>query len=378
MKPITKILIILGIVIIVGLGIYLSWKKITGPSGGGAASTSTPSTNNPSAASPLKQISEEKVFDFWTDKDTGEIYYITPTGKIMGAKDGPDPEISSQTLDALNFIEVAPGDKKILAAFGSPHAPNWGIFDLIDKVWRPLPAEIVNATWGTKDSELIGIVKNGNDLNLARVDLAKTPPTYKILIKDFRFKDVKLTFRNPETLIISEKPSAFYAGRVWNLDLKKLNLAALLRLEKGLTIKWTKDKSIAFKFSSSNGLFFSDGGFLKKQLQAVFLTLPEKCGGEANVAASSSLVYCFVPQQGFPQKSNLPDDYYQNKFFSVDDLFVLKIDAVKNEIAEIKNPLMSRFNGAPAIDGLNPQVLNNSLYFVNRYDNYLYEFKLEK
>jgi len=378
MKPILKISIILGIIIIVGLGVYLSWEKITGPGDNDVPNVPPASTSTPSAASQLKQISEEKVFDFWTVKDTGEIYYITPTGKIMGAKDGPDPEISTQALDALNFIEAAPGDKKILAAFGSPRAPSWGIFDLIDKAWRPLPAEIINATWTAEDDELIGVLKNGNDLNLTKIDLTKTPPTYKIIIKDLRFKDVKLTFKGPEALIISELPSALVSGRVWNLDLKTLSLTALLRPEKGLTIKWSKDKNLAFKFSSSDGLFFSDGGFLAKQMRAVFLTLPTKCGGETNIAASSSLIYCFVPQEGFPQKSNLPDDYYQKKFFTIDDLFVLKIDAEKNEIAEIKNPLMSGFNGAPIIDGLNPQILNGSLYFINRYDNYLYEFKIDK
>lgn len=364
MKQLYKILIILVVIVVVAIGVYLSWKKIIGPPGeNGEPLPQVPPSTSPTGVN-LKKISEQSVFDFWVVPDTGEIYYLTPDGKILSAKDGPDLEISTQTINALNFIEVEPGNQKILAAFGSPRTPQWGIFDLIDKVWRPLPADITNATWGAKENELIAILKTQDGLNLATVDLSKTPPSHKTLIKDFRFKDVRFALAAPERLIITELPSANHAGRVWQLDLKTLTSNLLLAPENGLTLGWSQDKNIVFKFSSENGFSLFNQNF-QEAAPMFFSTLPSKCE-----TLGTSTIYCFVPQD-IPDDVVLPDDYFQNKFYSVDDLYKINL-----ETDETKKFFTSNENGAPAIDGKKPKALNSGLYFMNRYDNYLYELKL--
>ncbi|MEK7086932.1 MAG: hypothetical protein AAB935_01600 [Patescibacteria group bacterium] len=364
MKQIYKILIILVVIVVIAIGVYLSWKKIIGLPNDGNVLPPPGQTPNPPTGTEIKKISEQPVFDFWLVPDTGEIYYLTPDGKILSAKDGPDLEISTQTINALNFIEVGPGNQKILAAFGSPRAPQWGIFDLIDKVWRPLPADITNATWGAKENELIAILKTLGGLNLATVDLSKTPPNYKTLIKDFRLKDVRFTLAAPERLIITELPSANYTGRVWQLDLKTLTFNLILAPENGLTLGWSQDKNVVFKFSSENGFSLFNQNF-QETAPLFFSTLPTKCE-----TSGTSTIYCFVPQD-VPDDVILPDDYFQNKFYSVDDLYTINL-----ETDETKKIFKSSENGAPTIDGKKPKALSSGLYFINRYDNYLYELKL--
>lgn len=376
MRLIFKISIILGIVIIVGLGIYLGWNKIVSPKNPNDNNPPPVQNQNSDNTEKIKKVSENSVFDFWVVPDTGEVYYFTPEGKIFGAKDGPDLEISSQAINALNFIEAAPKNQKILAAFGNPRAPEWGIFDLIDKVWRPLPADILNATWGGRDDELMAVLKNQNDFNLAKMDLSKNPPANKTLIKDFRFSDIRLKFVSPDKFFITELPSGSYSGRVWQLDLKTLNFNLLIAPEKGLTISWSDDKNIAFKFSAPNKFLFLDGKNLSGLTQAIFLTMPEKCNGEAAASATTE-IYCFVPQDIISSQINLPDDYFQNKFFAADDLFALKINPETKELNEIKNPFRSGENGL-VFDGVKPKILNDKLYFINRLDGYLYEFLISK
>ena len=251
MKPIYKIFIVLGLLVIIAIGIFLSWEKLLSPLNPGS-DKKPPEINPPNNKNEeVNSLSDNPVFDFWITPDNGEVYYITPDGKIFAAKDGPDLEISKQTISALNFIELSPNNQFILAAFADPKMPQWGIFDLIDKVWRPLPQEIINATWNNTDETLVGIVKNQSDLNLSLIDLNKNPTAYKVLINDFGLKDIGLEVLPGDRLIISEKPSAYYPNRVWQINLKDFAFNTLISPEKGLTLNWSKDKKILFKFSGS-------------------------------------------------------------------------------------------------------------------------------
>ncbi len=364
MKPFYKILIAIGIGVLVILGIYLGWQAITSePEEDIGTTPETAETSSSLITSPIKKISEETVFDFWTNPDTGEVFYFTPDGRVMNAKEGPDLEISKQTINALNFIEIGPKKQKVLAAFGDPQAPQWGIFDIIDGVWRPLPADIIKATWGDNEEKLITIVKSGNYQNFAEADITQMPPSYQILARDLRLKDVKLTSLSDNRVVISELPSASYAGSLWQFDLKSLNLNLLIASEYGLDISWSDKKDLAFLFGLNSGFSILDDN-LRVKIPVPFVTLPQKC------TADSSKIYCFVPQN-IPSDTTLPDDYLTEKFFSVDDLFVLGIDS-----EEFTKMISSNTAGVPAVDAKNPRVSGNKIYFINRYDNGLYELSL--
>lgn len=379
MKPYLKIIIVIGLILVAILIIYFGWQRITRLPANDLGSPPDPNISPASSSSnpKIKKISDQKVFDFWIVPTTAEVYYLTPEGKILSAKDGTDPEISSQTVVALNKIETSPTNQKILAAFDDPKNPSWGIFDIIDKVWRPLPNEIINATWGANDNQLIAILKNSSDLNLATVDLIKSPPPYKTIIKDFRTKDVILKWLPPNQLIVRERPAASYAGRLWRLDLKTLDFNLIFAQENGQITKWSSDNNaLAFKFSLPNRFLIFGGGTLEEGgAIAPFITLPSKCTGRS-ASTSTASVYCFVPQE-IPNRTILPDDYLKKSFFSIDDLILAKIDLRGKKILDITNPLKNGSLGA-AFDAENPKTINNLLYFINRYDRALYQIELEK
>lgn len=396
MKPIYKILIFSGIGILVIIGVYFAVKALTTPislpgtavtpgggtlpteSGGAGQATPGESQNatgatqgtetgggTTQAAQGTEKISKGQVFYAWGNNATGEVYYFSPEGKVFTLQEGSDSDltISDQVVTALNSVEIAPGDQKTLAAFGDPNAPQLGIFDIIDKTWRPLPTDIVRATWGVRDDQLIATVKSGTQTNLVSVDLSKkNPPAYKIILRGFRMEDTRFVLLSPQALLISELSSAAYAGRAWKLDLKTLAINLLLAPENGLSLGLTKDKSAIYK-SGAGGFFILDRNFAETT-PVFFNTLSAKCAG------SASTTYCFAPED-VPSNISFPDDYFTKKFFSVDDLYVVDMAA-----GSIKKLFSSNLNGFAAIDAKNPFILNGELYFVNRYDNYLYEYAL--
>ena len=308
----------------------------------------------------LIKISENPVFDYWVDAQTQEIYYLNPDGQIFSAKSGADLEITQQKLSAPNFIKLSPNGQRVLMAFGDPRLPQWGVFDVIDKAWRPLPENILNTTWGGNSDTLLSFVKNGNNINLSSVGISQNPPTYKILLKDMRFQDVRLDSLSSNSLIIEENSSVTYAGRIWNLNLKDLSLSSLFSPESGLMVRISLDKMVLFIFSSSGGFRILDTKTLGLATPLPFSTLPSKCSPD------SVVIYCFVPQDDAFRNAALPDDYFQNKFRTKDILY--KINLATDDVGPVALP----GNAGDLIDAKNPFVSGGNLYFINRYDNSLY------
>lgn len=383
MKPSLKLIIIAGAAIIGTLAMYLAWHALTAAPGmpeepptigatlpmGGA--TAAPASNLPtvttSPSPTLKRVSESPAFGIWLDAGTGEMYYLTPEGKAFAAKEGPDLEISKQPVGALNRMEPSPSGKSVLAAFGDPSAPRWGIFSVIDTVWHPLPREILNAAWGKSDDELIVLMESGENRALARANVSKTPPAYQTILNDVRLNDVRLTFRpSPEALFIAELPSARVPSRVWLLDLsaRTPTINTIFSPERGLSISAPRGSSLLFTVTGGEKFRILDNVNFGVAFPVPFSSFPEKCG------VSYPLIFCFSPRN-LSSQTLLPDDYFEGKVFTTDTLYVMN-----TETETVTAVLESGADGVPPIDAKNPAYAGGSIYFINRYDNYVYELKL--
>lgn len=361
MKPIYKILIVIGIIIIVGLAIYLGWRAITAPS----SPIESPSDEGVSSETGveteinLKKLSDQPVFNFWVMPDTKNIFYLTLDGKVFNAKESEDSLLSNQVINALNGATISPDNQKILASFGDPRQPQWGIFDLIDRTWRPLPAEILNVTWGENADALIGFVRSQNKISLNSVDVSKNPPQINVIIANLNLYDVKLSWQSPDQLLIMEKPAAEYGGVIWSLNTKTKEIKTIAGPELGLTAVWSDAARTMLVFSAPNQFRI----ITTTSTLPFFQTLPEKCG-------AASVIYCFIPTE-VPTGVKLPDDYLMKKFYSIDGLY-----SINPEGGQIRKLVTSGTELLPAIDGLYPQHLDNSIYFINRFDGYLYKLEL--
>jgi hypothetical protein len=255
-----------------------------------------------------------------------------------------------------------------LTAFGDPGSPQWAIFDVIDRVWRPLPQNTVNATWGANTNEIIAVIGNAGGYALVRMDISKNPPISKIIANNFNFKDVKLRFVPPEKLLMAERGSDFYSSRVWQVNLKDLSFNLIFSPSRGLLFDSTLDKSLFFKYSSADGGFEIIDRNLKTFVPVIFSTIPSKCDRNAN--ASSTSIYCFGPQY-FPDNVVLPDNYLEKSFLSVDNLYLLTPPA-----GDAQGVLLSGAGNIPALDAKNPFLDGGILYFINRFDGSLYSLGL--
>ena len=94
-------------------------------------------------------------------------------------------------------------------------------------------------------------------------------------------------------------------------------------------------------------------------------TLPEKC------FMNASKIYCAIMQNysNTLPKPILPDDYLKKAFYSRDKIYAI-------DIADNSSELVLSDELPPAIDAVNLSLNGNNLFFINRYDNRVYNLEL--
>ncbi len=379
MKPYVKLIVIVGAVIVVGILIYFIWTSVIAtptanqPSGSpyfplsGLTGTSTGSSNTGLSAGTavaigtLAKISDKPATFFWTDPSTGAVFYLDQAGVVWQAEAGQkNPQITQQGVAAVNFTKQSPDGRSVLAAFGDPRLPSWGVFDSVDQVWQPLPSNIIQATWGTDSNTLIATEQNGSSVNLVTLDMTKTPPKPKILVGDFRFLDTSFDFVPPSTLLVEERGNANYNGRVWGFNIKTSTVSLLMGPLSGLVVAPTNDGSTLITYSIQGGFQILNEKTLQNVAPIPFITLPSKCSQNAG-----SVIYCFVPTNNDFKTAVLPDDYVERKVYSADALYGL--DLLSGASTLVPMPASS-----DPIDAEAPTLSSGNLYFINRFDGYLY------
>ena len=374
----------MGVVIVVGLVVYFIWtffvpKPVsptpsattgggslpTGGTTGGASETSTATTSAVNVPT-LTKISDHNVFYYWVDPQTSDVRYLGTDGEVWNAKNGGDVSESQQTVSALRSAEVYQNGQEVLVSFGDPTSPQWAVYNAVDKTWHPLPQSIENATWGANQNQLIAFTKNIDSYSLAYVDLTKNPPSFKTIMNNVYFHNAILTFSAPGTLIITERPSSSYQGSVWELNLKTLSLNMLLEPQNGLFSEPSADGSLIYETVNGTTSIINTSTLQPSNLP--FPSLPNKCDLSAN--ASSSSIYCFSPEN-LTQSVTMPDDYLMKAFYTIDILYNYQFAS-----GNTRAVILSGAPGIPMLDATEVTSFGNNIYFVNRYDQSLYQLAL--
>jgi len=380
-KIIIIITVILGILAML-FGVYFSWKKTKQILTPLVSRQPAEDIQLPAPISPipkLKILSNQPIFDYWINAATStkQIFYLNQDGLLFKIKEGGEDEaVTPEPIKNLQAIKSSFNGKLALIKFDPlaslGKAPRFLIFNSETKISEFLPESATAAAFSPDAKKIAYLETPGGNLvisNLVIKDLVGSKPkTSKIL--SLNQKDFDLEWILPENIILTPKPSAFSADSAWNFNIKtkifeSLDAAGL----NGLMINW----SIDGKTSDKLGLRFNSQkqgreGFLilinekgGKRANFDFLTLPNKC------FFSEPKIYCAVPLE-IPPKTVLPDDYLKRTFYSNDSLY--QIDINQNSLSEILAA------GNPIIDAVRLNVIEGKLFFINRYDNKLYELEL--
>lgn len=342
-------------------------------------------------------VAQVPVADYYVDaKNT--VFIIQPDGKVLSVAGAAQTSLSSQTIngDVIRASFSADG-KKALVVFGKPNAPQTSVFDVVAKRWDPLSIDTKEPVWAPTGTKIAFLSANSSEFGiLATMDLAQAKPSAQPVMRVYA-QDITLAWPSTETVVLAERGSAYVKSSVWRVDIKNKSVTTLVNGLLGASSAWTPDVAWGVLFTGNRAyrggaMSLVDGtGDIKKQLDIV--TFPEKCLlTQTDTLITPTSTATSTPKQGvkpeppkterthtlycgFPKDTselNLlpqPDAYRQRKTYT-DDYFY-KIDLKSGEITDISAP------AEYVLDGTNLKIFGKNLFFVNRYDNYLYSLALD-
>lgn len=375
MKKFLKIIIIIAAGTLVLGVLYWVWLNFIGPAIFGAP-TAEPVTTTPVAetvatpgeiATGLNLLSNIQAFGYWL-KANGDIYILAANGNVIKiSSDGAEERITTQTIETLHSLKASNDGSIAAVSFGYPFQETFTLFDTKNNTWQPLPPGITAVAWDPKSSNRLAYLKsNGRSGSLVILNL-NNQQTQEIL--KINILDAKLDWVEPNTIYISEKPSAKNLGSLWSVNINQRTLRRIIADENGLITTWSSNGSLAAK-SNTAGLFI-----INKQNQILatlaFPTIASKC------TFNAENLYCAVPQNTAGSALALPDDYLKREIYFDDQIYEIPLTlGIDNRINDFAVPIV--IPSLQSFDAEKLKVVGDKLYFINRYDQKLYQLALTR
>jgi len=351
----------------------------TNGAGGNSASGTSTDTG---AQSPLVQsfnvAANGPILNYFVDaKNT--ITAIKPDGTIISVAGEASSTLSSTAINGIIAAQFSYDGKKVLVSSGDSGNPKTNIFDVASKSWVSAPQGLQSPRWSPSNYQIAYLSQSGiGKLSLSTIDasnLKKAPVT----LFSLHATDLTLQWASKNQFVLADKPSANNAGSIWVFDAQKNTLTPIVYETTAAQSGWggtaTGTLGLVFANDGRNStlqLVASSGAVYHK---LSFLTLPPKCSFAttstimASSTTSASYLFCGVPLDAAAFSSaQLSDSYNMMATFTSDQ--ILRINIADGSWNILWN------DPSQNMDVSDPKFFNNTLFFVNRYDQKLYALTL--
>jgi hypothetical protein len=355
----------------------------SGTNGSGQTGNSANSTSsNTAAQGGLVQtfgiVADEPILDYFVGAQNN-ITAIKPDGTVVAVSAGTSSTIGTAIISNIISARFSFDGKKILVSSGDPSNPQTNIFDVASKSWVSAPQGMQSPQWSPSNYQVAYLSQSTSGmLSLSTIDasnLKKAPVT----IFSLHATDMSLQWINKTRFILADKPTSNVAESIWMFDSQKGTVTPIIYETAGVESMWGNTAS------GTLGLVFQNTG-KDSSLKLVapsgttyhaltILTLPSKCTfatGTIPTASSSiisSYLYCGIPtNSSLPSSAQLPDDYNMMSLFTSDN--ITRINTLSGGEDVLWN------DPTQNIDATDLKFFNNTLFFVNRYDQKLYALTL--
>lgn len=321
-----------------------------------------------------KILYKEPVLDFSPTQDGG-IILVNKRGVVVSiSASGEKKELNNSEVDNPLSATFSTDSKKILVSYGKSSAPQFSVYDVASSTWQPILANVA-ATIRPSTYEVVYLYEKNGLKNLLLWDLKK-PKSTPQQISSFQIEDPILSWKDKDTLLINEKPSAYVKGSILAFSLSKKTVTPLIKDKYALHSIWNNGGSTGLAFYGDNtyrgGTLRLYGKNGEEGSKLSLLTLPEKCSfayssttSTATTTQADNSLYCSIPRN--PQTFKLaimPDDYLKGTTVTEDDLVKINLETGSLEI--VFAPADSKIEMYKIIAG------EKDIYFLNRNNDALY------
>lgn len=333
-KTIYIILIVIAALLVIG-GIvwYLFFRQTVQVPAGGAEFT-VPG-GSPETAGKLKAISSGPVISASYNNSQNSLLFYDYSGQLWQLKEGAGaPEVVDQSaVENTADIIWSPNLTNIVKSGASETAARYIFTDFTKKSTSNLRSGIKSVVFSPDAKSIVYNVAENQTNSL--LTSAPDGKSQRILISNFRLRDIILSWPKANQIGITSKPSGLLAGAAWVLDTRTLSFSKIMDSFFGLETLWSPDgNTVAYSFVDQNAsnpeIKVNKNGNIK-EIDAVS-TLIGKCAW----ANDSVNLYCAVPKS-WPEGMVLPDDFYKKTRLTNDDIW--KINTVTGEKGLIASDL---------------------------------------
>lgn len=348
------------------------------PSGGQTSTVSTFNTSGTSASSSkFGVVSNDPALDYFVDA-ANTVTVVKPDGTIESIANNKTSILSSSVVTNIITASFSFDGKKVFVTYRVGTTTQSSVFDLATQAWTHLPNGIQSLVWSPINYQIAYFTPTDTGSEVLTTIDAGVTSSKPVAIASLTMEDMVLQWPNKNTIVISDRPSAYTEGSIWLFNIPSKTLSSAVYENFGAESLWNASNSaLIFSAGINNAggqLAFQDTSGAQKVL--LFATLPSKCTFGPLVVASgtanpSTIMYCAVPHdQDTFSIARLPDEYDQSKYFTDDDFY--RVDATAGSLNQIFSFSLVNQN----IDAMRMKVLNNILFFINRYDQKVYALAL--
>ncbi len=343
----------------------------------GQSTTTTPGTQGTTATSSVKfgVVSDGPALDYFVN-NANVVTIVRPDGTIESIANSATSSLSNATIPNIITASFSYDGKKILVSSLVGTTTRTSVFDIASQKWTSLPDNMESPAWSPINNEIAYLAPSGYGAETVDTINAGAANPRPVTLTTLTMENMLLQWPMANTLILSDRPSAFVAGSIWKFNIPSRALSSVVFEGLGVESIWNASGS-ALLFSGDGN---NAGGALDLQDPAgnrdalSFGTLPSKCVFAAQTTTSTSStdsIYCAVPiDQSTFQVARLPDEYDQKIYFTNDNFY--GIDPSSGSLSNI----FSAANANQNIDATDLKIFNNILFFINRYDQKLYAISL--
>jgi hypothetical protein len=340
------------------------------------------------------------VLNYFVDAQ-GNITAIEPSGEVIAVSGSQSSTISSSSINDIVSTNFSHDGKKLLVTFGDPTNPSAAVLDITAKTWTALPQGLQSPQWSPADSYQIALLDESGigTTALDVIDVTNPKKLGVTTLLSLNATDLSLRWVSKNQFILSDKPSIQTTGSAWLFNSQTKSFTPIIYEASGLETVWggsttttglallenVSGQTLGLHLIDANGNDLHDLNFLTLPTKCVFnqetSTIITTVASPSSTAASSSsgtpnsattsttFLYCGVPSDSSQLSSaQLPDDYNDGVLFTSDKMIKLNTNT---------GDLTTLWDGsAQNIDATDLKIFNNTLYFVNRYDQKLYSLTL--
>ncbi|RJQ30125.1 hypothetical protein C4565_00970 [Candidatus Parcubacteria bacterium] len=303
----------------------------------------------------LQKVSDVPAQSYWYYEENNRIFYITENGEIKKVIDGKSEKIALNPLNNVSMIKPNRGGSSVLIKFATNSGTIWGIFSSMDEKITPLNSSITDAVWDFNNQDIVALWDQGGTTSVVSLSSLKSYSDKTVIIPKLKLFDVDIFKKSRDELLFVEKFGNEYATSIWQYNLKT-KLFSTIRSGL-LDFSLNPELSVYFFYSKNDGFVIGNNSF-ENIVPTTKKTLPEKCSSLVTTA------FCFVPKTDISLFNWITNLSFTDDLLYVYDTYSQTEDQV--QISDIKNI---------PIDAKNIIVTQPSLYFINKYDNFIYALK---